>query len=693
MEYIMKNKLWWGGLILAGVFLLLIGYVGAGPTTNEPSPSTQGRGESPSQLDTDQAVKQVFPALVRIHVVTTSYEEGREQKFEAAGSGTIISPDGYVATNHHVVGRAKWIRCTLADKEEADATLIGTDAMSDIAVIKLKPETMRHPCKTFPYASWGDSSKVRLGDRVLAMGSPMAVSQSVTYGIVSNTEMIIPEFLWGMEFTMEGEDVGSIVKWIAHDAIIYGGNSGGPLVNLNGEIIGVNEIGLGSLGGAIPSNLASGVAKILIAEGEVKRSWLGVEVQPLLRSSDSEQGVLVSGIVKDSPADKAGMKPGDIIVSYDGQKVRVRYGEEMPLFNQMVLRTQIGKTVVVEVLRDGKPQTFSMQTVVRGKAREKNEEVRNWGITARDITSLMARELKCSTDGVFVSSVRPGGPGGQAKPSLQTKDIIVQIGNKAVKNLKEFKEINANITQGQNKPVSTLVTFKRGAQQLLTVVKIGPSEEEQVSPEVRKAWFPAAIQVFTHSLAETMKLKDKKGVCITQLYPPLNKEDSFRVGDILTAIDDTPIEASEPEDSLVFPNMIRRYKVGQEIHLSVIRDNKEMKIPFKLIEEPKPSRELEKYKNEDLGFTARELRILDLSEKQLPETQQGALIEAVESGGCAALAHLAIGDILLSVNNDRISSISDLKKIMAELVKMKPKQIIFFMQRDIRTFYLELRPD
>ncbi|MFH0888798.1 MAG: PDZ domain-containing protein [Planctomycetota bacterium] len=686
----MKNKLWRSGLISVGVFLLLIiSYIGAGPITNE-SPSQPAK---PVGLDTDQAVKQVFPALVRIHVVTTFYEEGREQKFEAAGSGTIISPDGYVVTNHHVVGRAKWIRCTLPDKEEVDATLIGTDAMSDIAVIKLKPETMRHPEKTFPYAKWGDSSNVKLGERVLAMGSPMAVSQSVTYGIVSNTELIIPEFLQGMEFTMEGEDVGSIVKWIAHDAVIYGGNSGGPLVNLKGEIIGVNEIGLGSLGGAIPSNLAAEIAKALIAEGEVKRSWIGVEIQPLLRSSNLEQGVLVNEVTKDSPADKAGVKTGDVILSYDGQQVRVRYGEEMPLFNQLILGTPIGKTVVLEVLRDGKTQSFTIQTAARSKARDNNEEIRNWGITARNITPLMARELKCSTDGVFVSSARPGGPGGQAKPSLQGKDVIVQIGNNTVKNLKEFKEISANITQGQDKPVPVLVAFKRGAQKLLTVVKIGPSEEEQVSPEVRKAWFPAAIQVFTRPLADAMKLQGKKGVCITQLYPPLNKGDSFQVGDILTAIDDIPIEASEQEDSLVFPNMIRRYKIGQEITLNVIRNNKEIKIPFKLIEEPKPSRELEKYKDDNLGFTARELRILDLSEKQLSEATQGVLIEAVESGSCARLGHLAISDILLSVDNNQISSISDLKKIMTELVKKKPKHVIFFVQRDIHTFYLELTPD
>ena len=189
-----------------------------------------------------------------------------------------------IVTNHHVAGRTRAITCTLANREEMPAELVGTDPLSDIAVIQLKPATPR----TFPVAAFGDVTKLNVGDRVLALGSPLALSQSVTMGIVSNTEMIMPGMFWPFNrMTLDGEDVGSIVRWIGHDAAIFGGNSGGPLVNLQGQIVGINEISLG-LAGAIPADLAREVAEAIMREGRVKRGWIGLEIQPLLSSSTSE---------------------------------------------------------------------------------------------------------------------------------------------------------------------------------------------------------------------------------------------------------------------------------------------------------------------------------------------------------------------------------------------------------------------
>ena len=182
-----------------------------------------------------------------------------------SGSGAIISPDGYVVTNHHVAGNSTRIYCTLSDGERVDAVRIGTDPLADIAVIKLKLDTRKHPDRPLAAATWGDSDKLRVGDVVLAMGCPGAISQSVTQGIVANTQMIMPG---SGQFRLDGEDVGEIVRWIAHDAVIFGGNSGGPLVNLQGEIVGINEIGVANLGGAIPANLARQVADELIKNGD-----------------------------------------------------------------------------------------------------------------------------------------------------------------------------------------------------------------------------------------------------------------------------------------------------------------------------------------------------------------------------------------------------------------------------------------
>ena len=205
---------------------------------------------------------------------------------------------------------------------------------------------------------------------MLALGSPLALSQSVTMGIVSNTEMIMPGMFWPFNrMTLDGEDVGSIVRWIGHDAAIFGGNSGGPLVNMKGEIVGVNEISLG-LAGAIPADLAREVAEALMRDGRVRRGWLGLEVQPLLSSSKATRGALVGGTIDGSPAAAAGFLSGDIIVKLAGRDVTVRFAEEVPIFNQMVMRLPIGKPVEAVVLRRGAEKTISV-TPVRARERRR----------------------------------------------------------------------------------------------------------------------------------------------------------------------------------------------------------------------------------------------------------------------------------------------------------------------------------
>ncbi len=294
---------------------------GAGcAATGSSSPADVARpAEEAIRAEVETAIARVYPALVRIHVVWLDYRGGREQKYEASGSGALISADGLVVTNHHVAGHATLITCTLANKEEIRADLVGTDALADIAVLKLRLGERKDPNASVPVASFGDSDTLRVGDPVLAMGSPHSLSQSVTRGVVSNRDMIMPRFFGSFE--LDGENVGSLVKWIGHDAAIFPGNSGGPLVNLRGEIVGINEIGVG-LGGAIPSNLVREIVDQLVVQKEVKRSWVGMIVQPLLRGSEMERGALVASVVEGSPADRAGLRSGDVLLTYGGEKLR-----------------------------------------------------------------------------------------------------------------------------------------------------------------------------------------------------------------------------------------------------------------------------------------------------------------------------------------------------------------------------------
>ena len=316
--------------------------------------------------------------------------------------------------------------CSLSSGEEIEAVRIGTDPMADIAVLKLKLDTRKHPDAPLSVAKWADSDAAKVGDIVLSMGCPMAVSQSVTKGIVSNTHLIMPQFMEG-SFRLDGEDVGQIVRWIGHDAIIFHGNSGGPLVNLQGEIVGINEVSLGSLGGAIPSNLAKHVAEEIIKTGHVTRSWTGMEFQPRLKSDKREQGVLIGGVIKGSPADRAGLHAGDLLLSIAGKPVDAEIPEQLPPVNLMAMNLPVGKPTEIAYLRAGETKKVKLKTELLQAALGDSKELKEWGLAGRDITRMMALERhRDSTAGVLIDSVRDGGSAANSKFPLQADEIFAK---------------------------------------------------------------------------------------------------------------------------------------------------------------------------------------------------------------------------------------------------------------------------
>jgi serine protease Do len=648
--------------------------------------------ESPKVIE--QAADKVKPSIVRIRVVMPTASNGRMERLQASGSGVIISKEGYVVTNHHVAGNTTRIVCDLANRQEVDAVLVGTDPMTDIAVLKLdlvglgrdRPE-LKSYIDHLPMTAFGDSDKLRVGDPVLAIGSPAGLSQSVTAGIVSNTEMILP----GGGTMQAGEAVGQLVRWIGHDAAIWHGNSGGPLLNTSGEIVGINEIGVGGIGGAIPGNLVKSVAWQLIKSGSVKRSYIGLEFQTILKCS-REHGVLVGGVTAGSPGGGAGIKAGDIITEFDGVKVDATVAEELPLFNQLILSRPIGKSVKVVLLREGKLMPVYLQTEAREKTFSREDELKGWGVTAMDLTAAIVRELgRSSKEGVLVNTIRPGGACSDAKPAIASEDVIVSVKGQKVANVEQLRKITDEITKNGTIRASVLVEFERGTKKVLTVVRVGKEEKQNRTAIAKKAWLGVATQVLTRDLAQALGLAGKKGVRVIQVVDnTAAKEAGLKVGDIILKVDDEVVSASNQEDDGVFPEMIRQRRIGATVTLGVVRDGKETAVKVKLETPPTPVSDLKVYEDDDFEFAAREMSFLDRQDKKVQS--QGVLVARVENAGWAALGGLAVEDVILTVDSKPIANVDDLKTALKEAKTSKCNRVVVFVKHGVHTRYLELEP-
>jgi serine protease Do len=646
------------------------------------SSAPSASGQSAPRAEIDRAIRAVYPSLVRISVVTTEHASGREVRAEGSGSGTIISADGHVITNHHVAGRARRIVCTLFDKEEVPADLIGTDPVSDIAILKLRPEAPR----AFPVATFGDSTALVRGDPVLALGSPLALSQSVTLGIVSNTEMIMPRTV-SRGVSLEGEDVGSIVRWIGHDAAIYPGSSGGPLVNLKGEIVGINEISFG-LGGAIPSSHAAPVARALMKEGRVRRSWTGIEVQPTL-GGDRRKGALVAWVADGSPAARAGIESGDVLVRVNDMPIDVKFPEQLPLVNQVLAELATGQSARVELIRGARPMVTSVNPVERQAAIAARVELRDWGMVASDITAADAREsARSSTEGVRILNLRAGGAAEQAKPALRRDDVVVDVEGTRVRSVADLEEVTKSLLAKQAR-VNALVLFERGEERRLAIVELLRPRTEDPVREALKAWLPVSVQALTPALAERLGLEGRTGVRVTRVA---DAAVPLKVGDVILAIDGAVVGASAPADEDVFATLLRQSAIGTAVTLTVHRDGAEVPVTATLRAAPRQAREMRRYEDPDFGFRVRELADSDLDDPRLRGIARGLVVDAIEPGGWAALARLATGDVILAVDGRTIDGLDGFAGQLKAAVSQRAA-VVLKVRRGVRTLFVDMQGD
>jgi serine protease Do len=342
------------------------------------------------------------------------------------GSGFIISADGYILTNYHVVAGADEIKVKLSDAREFKGEVKGWDDKLDLALVKI--DAKDH----LPVAVLGDSDATEVGEWVIAIGNPFGLGQTVTTGIVSAKERVIGS--------------GPYDDFIQTDASINPGNSGGPLINARGEVIGINTAivaGGQGIGFAIPINMAKTIISQLKEKGKVTRGWLGVVIQPItpeLAKSfglKSEAGALVSEVVKDSPAQKAGLKSGDIITEFNGKKI-----QEMNELPRQVASTPVGKKVKVRILRKGKAEvkTVTIEPLKEGAAEGQVTVAQDKiGLTVADLTPALATRLGVkATSGVVVTEVKPGGLAEEG--GIATGDIIKEIDGIAVTGVADFEK-------------------------------------------------------------------------------------------------------------------------------------------------------------------------------------------------------------------------------------------------------------
>lgn len=390
----------------------------------------------------------------------------KKWKEHSLGSGVIVSQDGYIITNNHVVERADEIKVLLSDKRDFRGKVIGSDPKTDIAVIKIDANDL-------PTIPWGDSDKLQVGEFVLAVGNPFGLNQTITMGIISavgRANIGIAEY----------ED------FIQTDAAINPGNSGGPLVNIQGEMIGINTFiisrsgGYQGIGFAVPSNMAKPVMEQLIKKGKVVRGWLGVSIQEITPELAKEfglkdiKGALVGDVTAGSPAQKAGIKRGDVILTYNGKTV-----DNVTNLRNMVAQTEIGTKVKIRLFREKREN--EIEAVISELPKDLSEQGGIWreepeaekgenllsGIAVRELTSEIARGLNLSRRerGVVIVRVEPGSPAEES--GLKRGDVIQEINHKEIRDLRDYNRIASKISKDE----TALLYINRGGRKLYVTVR------------------------------------------------------------------------------------------------------------------------------------------------------------------------------------------------------------------------------
>ena len=416
-----------------------------------------------------EAKAAVAPSVVFIRVIYNDTESGRNRKGVASGSGVVISSDGEVLTNHHVIDKTSEIRCQLADGRSFPAKVLGKDKDLDIALLKLELPDGAEP----PPVAKLSPRRLEVGEVVLAMGAPWGLARSVSMGIVSCNDRFL-------------EDCGDYTLWYQTDAAISPGNSGGPLVDTAGLVVGLNARGnmMGAQGFTIPSETILEILPDLRRHGEAHWAWFGFRIQPLEDFKrnirfDAKEGALVADVEQGSPAEKAGIKSNDLLLSVDGEKVTARFWEDIPAIERRLGRKEFEKPCAFVVMRGGKRIDVSVAPTEKGRVEGEEFACERWGLTAKEINRFYNPDLIffAPEGGVYVSGL--AWDGNAENCGFREKDIVVAVGGRNVKSVAEVKaEYEKSLAGLPDRTRIPIVVMRNGRRTTLVLDYTEDTEKE-----------------------------------------------------------------------------------------------------------------------------------------------------------------------------------------------------------------------